>query len=349
MQPPPLAHGSVLDAAEEMLLRARPPASALAWAAAAVGPQAVVRAVRPVLGGNSSAVHEVLVADGRDRIRRLVLRRYVRREWLSEQPDLAEREAEILLLLESTALPAPRLVAVDAEGDTADAPALLMSALPGRVNWPDAHEEWRLGKLAVLLRSIHATPLDAHDRVRAYTPAYRVAQLAPPAGTLRPALWEEAFGRYAQPPTPSKSVLIHRDFHPGNILWSGPHVVGVVDWATSSRGDPAADVGHCRANLTEFGIATADRFLKRCQDAGVCADTTLLGSRRRRRPRAFRGRTGSASGELARRSGRRPAVTNTLPGSSQGCRLASLRRSRSWWTSRRNCRVGLRPGTEVDP
>jgi aminoglycoside phosphotransferase (APT) family kinase protein len=272
MQPPPQAHGSILDAAEEVLLRARPPASALAWAAAAVGPGAVVRSVRPLLGGTSSAVHEVLVSDQRDRIRPLVLRRYVRRDWLEEQPDLAEREAEVLELLESTALPVPRLVAVDPDGGTAGAPALLMSALRGRVNWSDAHEERRLEKLTGLLRSIHATPLAAHHYVRAYAPAYRIAQLAPPTGTSRPELWEQAFTLYAQPPSPSRSVLIHRDFHPGNILWSGAQVVGVVDWATSSRGDPAADVGHCRANLTEFGIATADRFLKCCEDAGVCDD-----------------------------------------------------------------------------
>jgi hypothetical protein len=59
---------------------------------------------------------------------------------------------------------------------------------------------------------------------------------------------------------------------PGNVLWSGSRIVGVVDWATSSRGDPGADIGHCRANLTEFGLATPDVFLDLCRQAGVCTD-----------------------------------------------------------------------------
>jgi aminoglycoside phosphotransferase (APT) family kinase protein len=56
------------------------------------------------------------------------------------------------------------------------------------------------------------------------------------------------------------------------VLWSGSRIVGIVDGATSSRGDPAADVGHCRANLTEFGLEAPDTFLDLCRQAGVCAD-----------------------------------------------------------------------------
>ena len=116
MSADPGAHGSALDAAEEALLRCEPPPDALAWVAAASGPRAAVRGVRPLAGGTSSAVHEILVADAAGSARRVVLRRYVKPDWLAEQPDLAEREAEVLQLLEDTPVPAPRLVAVIPSG-----------------------------------------------------------------------------------------------------------------------------------------------------------------------------------------------------------------------------------------
>lgn len=44
-------------------------------------------------------------------------------------------EADALRILEDSPLPVPRLVAVDPTGELAGSPALLMTALPGRVDW----------------------------------------------------------------------------------------------------------------------------------------------------------------------------------------------------------------------
>jgi len=51
----------------------------------------------------------------------LVLRRYVRDDWLAKEPDLATREADALRILEDSPLPVPRLVAVDPTGERAAA------------------------------------------------------------------------------------------------------------------------------------------------------------------------------------------------------------------------------------
>ncbi len=57
-------------------------------------------------------------------------------------------------------------------------------------------------------------------------------------------------------------MFLHRDFHPGNVLWTDGAVTGLVDWASAAIGPAAADAGHCRWNLARtLGQDAADRFL----------------------------------------------------------------------------------------
>ena len=66
----------------------------------------------------------------------------------------------------------------------------------------------------------------------------------------------------AGPPPDDRACFIHRDYHPGNTLWTGGRLTGVVDWIGGSWGPPSVDLGHMRVNLTaDLGLAVADRFL----------------------------------------------------------------------------------------
>ena len=57
-------------------------------------------------------------------------------------------------------------------------------------------------------------------------------------------------------------MFVHRDYHPGNVLWEAGRLSGIVDWVNASVGSPWADVGHCRVNIaSELGPRAADRFL----------------------------------------------------------------------------------------
>ena len=192
-------------------------------------------------------MHEIELADGT----RLVLRRYVRTEWLDEEPDIATREATALRLV--TSLPAPRLVKVDADGSQAGAPAVLMTRLEGAHEWrPDLH------KLAALLPMIHAIAPDGLPPYRPY--ARHITE--PPPWTTNPGVWNEAFALFDAPPPLHETTLIHRDFHPGNVLWHEGTASGIVDWPNASAGAPQADIGHCRWNLAcTQGVQAADRFL----------------------------------------------------------------------------------------
>src|SRR4051812_17345595 len=112
-----MPHGYDLPPDEHRLLRSRPPASALAWAAAAVSRRARVVRVAARSGGRSSAVHALTIEDGSGDRHRALLRRYVRADLQAEEPDMAEREVMVLGLLEQSGLPVPRLVAVDLSGE----------------------------------------------------------------------------------------------------------------------------------------------------------------------------------------------------------------------------------------
>ena len=247
-------HGDDLSAADEQVLRGPLPARAIAWCERAAGGRAA--AVRALTGGASSAVHAVDLADGRA----LVLRRFVRPEWLAEEPDIAEREAAALALVDRSTVPTPRLVAVDPTGAEAGDPAVLMTRLPGRVVWRPDDLDGFLRGLAALLPAIHATPVDG-AALPDYEP-YALETHAPPGWSRRPEVWERAFAIFDGPAPAGARLLIHRDFHPGNVLWADGGVSGVVDWASAEIGAPAADIGHCRWNLARaLSLDAADRFL----------------------------------------------------------------------------------------
>src|SRR4029453_15389014 len=93
------------------LLRRRPPAAALAWAAAAFGPGSRVVAGGP-LASAWVANPAGDVADAAGAVHRAVLRRWARPGWDEDDPDFtAAREAAILELLAPTPGPAAALVA----------------------------------------------------------------------------------------------------------------------------------------------------------------------------------------------------------------------------------------------
>lgn len=255
-------HGYGLTPEDERLLRGPPPPEALRWCEAAVGPRSRAVAVAPLEGGTASAVHAVAVRGGDGQVRDLVLRRYVRADWLEEDPDVPRREAAALEVVEACPLPTPRLVAVDERGDAAAAPAVLMTRLPGGVVWRPADREAFLAGLARVLPEIHATPLAAGAGIPDYQP-YALELAGPPSWTRRPETWRRAIAIFRGPAPAHERCFIHRDHHPGNVLWDCGAVSGVVDWANASVGAPDADVGHCRVNLAgALGPDAADRFLE---------------------------------------------------------------------------------------
>jgi aminoglycoside phosphotransferase (APT) family kinase protein len=206
-------------------------------------------------------MHALDVRDRGGLIHRLVLRRFVRADWRAEEPDAPTREAAALDLVRRCPLATPRLVALDPDGTDLGEPAVLMARLRGRIDWDPPDLEAFLRRLAAALPRIHSTPLPPDPGIPAYGP-YELGLSDAPPGSDRPDVWRRAIEVFNGPAPSAEDLFIHRDYHPGNVLWSRGDVSGVVDWVHASVGSPYVDVGHCRGNLADrFGLEAADRFL----------------------------------------------------------------------------------------
>ncbi len=226
----------------------------LAWAAEAVGSPVVAH--DHLVGGISSTVLRCRFADRADP---LVLRVIDDRALLAREPDIIDREAEALGILARSTLVTPALIA---SHDAPDVGRLLMTWLEGRIVIDREDLDQRVPAVAALAAEIAATPLPAGHRLSPWRSWARANPEPPSWGDA--GLWRHAiaFHRAGEPPslTDGAVVLLHRDLHPLNILWSdGP---AVVDWVNACVGHPHAELGHCRWNLAvTAGPVAADRFL----------------------------------------------------------------------------------------
>ncbi|RST16747.1 phosphotransferase family protein [Streptomyces sp. WAC05950] len=230
-------------------------------------------------GGWTSRMRRLDLA-GPDGRRSLVLRSFVKPFYVRHAEGLLTREAAVLRLLGGTDVPAAALAAVDATAQSCDHPSLLMSLLPGTVRLADQGADERAGLLARQLVSVHRLPVTASQRPRPYQAWTSPERVTLPAATGRPDLWRRAVDVIRREPPAHRSCFLHRDFHPGNVLFTGTdgdlRISGVVDWVETSWGPADLDVAHCSTALALLhGVPAGMRFADRYADAGgTLADGT---------------------------------------------------------------------------
>ena len=225
-----------------------------------MGPAARVVHVE-ALPVSATAKHLVTVSLQDGSTRRLVLRRYHDAERLARDPwYVPAHEVLALGLLAASGVPAPRFYAADLEAAVCDVPALLESWVPGGPAWQPDDLEAYLARAAEVLVKIHAVNVPSEAELPRYAPYYG-RDREPPLFTTRPGLWERVSDVLDAPWPAHRETFIHRDYHPGNVLWDGSQVTGVVDWATAAWGPPGIDVARMRMNLAAHsGRDVADRF-----------------------------------------------------------------------------------------
>jgi len=237
-------------------------ARSLAELAAAVSGQDV-RDLRPLRGGlvNRTYLARLAVADGGPPA--VVIR------VLQDRRD-ASREAAALRLLARTDVPAPRLLwhgRLAGEGWT-----VVCTRVPGRLTARPDDLAW-LDALADVLAAIHRVEPRGRS-LRADPGGARQWLDDGPAGLgeLGEALWPALLRRRNELGR-GRHVLVHGDFHPGNVHWLRGRIAGVIDWETARWGPPASDVAYLYMDLALAACQqAAERFLERYASRGIPLD-----------------------------------------------------------------------------
>lgn len=205
-----------------------------------------VGGVRPIPEGHSSFTYWVDVGGGR-----AVLRLPPPGARVAGPADIP-RQARILRALGGQGLPVPAVLASSAEAAVDGRPYLLMEAVDGlRVERAAADMSSAAMAEASLrvLRQLQAVPLErsgiAEEPV--VSPAEQVAYwarlLERAASGLTQGESRLRQGLLRSLPEPSPPVLVHGDFHYGNMLFRGAEVVALLDWEIAQLAQPELDPG----------------------------------------------------------------------------------------------------------
>lgn len=233
---------------------------ALAWLAEALRSKPRRLRLAPMSGSTSSTLYRVELEKGAG-LERYVLRLIDNAAWLAEEPNLAEHEWTALLEARRAGLKAPAPVAPAGVEAGFGAPVVLMSFVEGEVRLlPSDFQAW-IRRIASELAAVHAHGAPGFRwRYRSWV---RRDELAPPRWSAEPGRWEEAIARFLEGEPAAPACLIHRDYHPANLLWLGDEISGVVDWINACLGPAGVDVAHCRTDLALMhGPEVAQRFLE---------------------------------------------------------------------------------------
>lgn len=171
-----------------------------------------------------------------------------------------ESEYQLLAAARDAQIPAPRPVYLGIEDG-----AILMERLPGT---PQFHPPDTLAwarRTAKLMARLHLA-FQGHECQRRLAAAIaaglaqprRTSQsLAQAAGEPDESLGETRIRRAlaaAWPPPANPLTLVHGDIWPGNVIWHGGQVSGLIDWEDAYLGDPLEDLGVTRLDTWwQFG------------------------------------------------------------------------------------------------
>ncbi|WP_043662672.1 phosphotransferase family protein [Streptomyces xylophagus] len=245
----------------------------LAWVSRQLSSGERIVRTEPLHGGITAEMRRLTVGTGDGGARALVLRSFVQPYFVKRGEGMLTREADALALLARTDVPALGPVAVDPTAAHCEFPSLLMTHLPGRTVLDDEGLEARVPLLARQLVAIHALrPADRPPQYQAWTTADAVV---PPHGADA-AAWTAATDVIRKHAPAFEGRFLHRDFHPGNVLFdlsphsaASPRITGVVDWVQTSWGPADLDVAHCSTNLALLhGPAWGLRFAEAYEEAG---------------------------------------------------------------------------------
>lgn len=186
-----------------------------------------------------------------------MLRRWDRPDLVGEAPDNVANEVRALEAARAVLGPVvPEPLAADRLGRTVGCPAVLMTCVPGTPVVGDLD----VGRLAEPAARLHTA--DLPGGLTGYRPWFDPDRVAVPRWTHAPAAWATLLDTVRGSEPAGSVAFLHRDYHPGNVLWAEGAISGIVDWVSACLGPAGVDVAHTRTNLALVdGVDAADAYL----------------------------------------------------------------------------------------
>jgi aminoglycoside phosphotransferase (APT) family kinase protein len=226
------------------------PDPALARVAGAVEQNGILRAVRHLTGGLSAGMTALDIEVRGGTIRRVVLRR-PSAGVLASRSEAALHEFQLLGTLFQEPLPVPEPLLLDRSETILPGPYLVLSYIEGQADYAPAQPRAFAREAAAMLARIHAVgpsvpglPALRHSS-HAFAGQLRDREPAP-GGPIDERVIRRALDPFWSATSFNPAVLLHGDFWPGNLLWHGGTLAGVVDWEDARIGDPLADLAISR-------------------------------------------------------------------------------------------------------
>ncbi len=209
-------------------------------------------------------------------------------------------EFAVLRALEGTAVPAPRVRWLDADGTQLGRPSLVMVREPGEVDYfvvngdrPRAERVDLAQRFCDLLATLHRADWAAAGLGAVLSdpgPGAAQAELDEWTAILRRDQQEpwpelEVARRWlaATAPRSPRTVLVHGDFKPGNVLLEGgDRLVALLDWELAHLGDPMEDLGwitqplRLREHLIPGAWEREDLFARYEEATGIPVDVSAV-------------------------------------------------------------------------
>ena len=221
----------------------------------------VVTTWTQISGGNRCRSWVIGLKDNKDGPNEVYLR-YQPPRAPSAEPYTVWREAQIYSAIEATNVCAPRLLAVHSEHQ-----AIVTTVAEGQAEFrrlnDDAQKTAIVKEFVHSLVNLHACPIGQLSMGLLKTPA-DIAQCVRDEIEIWRAMYQETDSQdalielalnwlSANMPEPEEApVLVHGDAGPGNFLFKGNHMTGLVDWELAHPGDPIEDLAwFCMRSVME--------------------------------------------------------------------------------------------------
>ena len=216
-------------------------------------------------GGVSAQVTALEIAESDGRQRTVVVRRHGEVD-LRQNPTIAADEFKLLEIAHARGLAVPAPYYLDQTGTIFSTPYLIVEYSDGETEFNPSNVSDFMLQAATHLLIIHT--VDGLSLELSFLP--NKTDVYTENLAKRPDRMDESIGEGGirerlesvwPIPQRNKSVLLHGDFWPGNLLWKDGQLVAVIDWEDAGLGDPLTDLANTRLEmLWAFGTEAMRQF-----------------------------------------------------------------------------------------